>query len=111
MATAVSGGSVFDRRIAALKDILALSRDFVLVALFLLLLAAPAFIGDRLSSAGFEEGSVMGFKWKKKAERLGDTSRQLEQALLDAQRQLASQADVIKRNQALINELSISAGD
>ncbi|HEX9946502.1 MAG TPA: hypothetical protein VGA98_03085 [Allosphingosinicella sp.] len=44
----------------------ALVRDFTIGLLLVLLFLAPAFINDRLTAAGFEEGSFLSLKWKKK---------------------------------------------
>ncbi|MBU1331155.1 MAG: hypothetical protein KJ884_15805 [Gammaproteobacteria bacterium] len=48
------------------KDIVALLRDTSLLALLILLLAFPMTFNDLLVSAGFEEGSIVGFKWRAK---------------------------------------------
>jgi hypothetical protein len=48
------------------KDLVALLRDLALFVLALLLLVFPSTFNNVLSSAGFEEGSFVGFKWKPK---------------------------------------------
>src|SRR5882672_11069268 len=48
------------------KDLVALLRDLALFVLALLLIAFPSTFNNVLSSAGFEEGSFVGFKWKPK---------------------------------------------
>jgi hypothetical protein len=48
------------------KDSIALLRDLALSVLVVLLLAFPTTFNNVLSSAGFEEGSFVGFKWKPK---------------------------------------------
>jgi hypothetical protein len=57
-------------RLAAAIDLgkngLALLRDFMLFLLILLLLLFPTRLNDILTRAGFEEGSIVGLKWKAK---------------------------------------------
>jgi hypothetical protein len=48
------------------KDSVSLLRDLLLFLLALLLLAFPATFNSVLTSAGFEEGSFVGLKWKSK---------------------------------------------
>ena len=48
------------------KDLFALLRDIALAVLAVLLLAFPTTFNDRLTQAGFEEGSFAGLKWKAK---------------------------------------------
>jgi hypothetical protein len=48
------------------KDLVALLRDLAQFVLALLLLLFPTTFNSVLSSAGFEEGSFVGFKWKPK---------------------------------------------
>lgn len=52
--------------IALGKDLVALLRDAALFILALLLIAFPGQLNTILERAGFEEGSVVGFKWKSK---------------------------------------------
>ena len=47
------------------KDLFSLLRDGSLFLLALLLLFFPARLNSVLVSAGFEEGSIVGFKWGK----------------------------------------------
>jgi predicted nuclease with TOPRIM domain len=48
------------------KDLVALFRDAALLMLAVLLIALPETLNSMLVRAGFEEGSVVGFKWKSK---------------------------------------------
>lgn len=59
------------------KDLVALLRDATLFVLAMLLLVFPAQFNSILVDAGFEEGSVVGFKWKSK---LIDSNQALEEA-------------------------------
>lgn len=97
--------------IAIGKDLLGLLRDLMLVVLFLMLVLAPAFVGSRLEEAGFVKGSMMGFDWQARSKILGKTSRELEQALEEARRQLKLQADTIAANQKVISQLALRAGN
>src|SRR6478609_3690912 len=64
------------------KDLVALLRDLSLVVIFLLLLICPEGFNGILTNAGFEEGSILNFKWKNSALKsnaeLQETSSQLE---------------------------------
>ena len=51
---------------AVAKDIVALLRDGTIFLLAVLLLAFPSKLNSVLVDAGFEEGSIVGFKWKSK---------------------------------------------
>ena len=51
--------------VALAKDVFALLRDSSLFAVALLLLVFPATFNSILTSAGFEEGSFAGLKWKR----------------------------------------------
>lgn len=59
------------------KDLVAVLRDGSLFLLALLLIVFPTHFNTILVNAGFEEGSVVGFKWKSK---LRDSNEALEQA-------------------------------
>jgi hypothetical protein len=63
--------------VALAKDIFALLRDSSLFAVAFLLLAFPATFNAILTSAGFEEGSFAGLKWKR---QLFDTDTSLRTA-------------------------------
>lgn len=80
----VKTGMTVSSRVGLAKDMLSLLRDGVLVLLFLLLLLTPGFVGDRLASAGFEEGEFVGFKWKKQAKVFGKSVQDLDAELKDA---------------------------
>ena len=50
--------------VAMFKDLFALLRDLFIFALGVLLVVFPAKLNDALVKAGFEEGSIVGLKWK-----------------------------------------------
>ena len=54
------------RSVALGKDLVSLLRDFAIFVLALLLLVFPGQFNSILVNAGFEEGSLVGFKWKSK---------------------------------------------
>jgi len=59
------------------KDFVSLLRDGALLFLAVLLVVFPGRLNSILVDAGFEEGSIVGFKWKSK---LIDSNRALEEA-------------------------------
>lgn len=78
------------------KDLLALVRDTLLLALALLLLLFPKAFNQLLVNAGFEEGSLVGFTWKAKLV-------ESDQALKEAQ---AALTDLTAQNEKLTAELA-----
>jgi hypothetical protein len=78
------------------KDVVSLLRDTFLLVLVVLLLAFPTTFNDLLVNAGFEEGSIVGFKWKAK---LVDS----DQALKEAQ---ANITDLTTQNETLSKALA-----
>lgn len=78
------------------KDLVALVRDTFLLALVVLLLAFPTTFNSLLVSAGFEEGSIVGFKWKAKLV-------ESDQALKEAQ---ANITDLTTQNEKLSKALA-----
>ena len=105
-ATRTAGGPAW---IGTGRDLLALLRDGALVLIFLMLLLIPGVIGERLSSAGFEEGSLMGFKWKNKAQDYGAEAIKLKQALEAANRQVIAQTAQLKSTSAELARLQANA--
>ena len=67
-----------------LKNLVAALRDAVIFLLFVLLLATPETIKQRLERAGFHEGEIAGFKWqaqlKNAAAETKSAGAQVEQA-------------------------------
>lgn len=89
-----------ERFVGVGKDLVVLLRDATLLFLAGLLLLFPSKFNDLLVSAGFEEGSLVGFKWKANL-------IQSDGALKDAQTiisELKSQLE--KANQALNDALA-----
>jgi hypothetical protein len=106
MATAPAANRVtVASRIALAKDMLSLLRDGTLVLLFLLLILIPSFIGERLVSAGFEEGEFVGFKWKKQANAFGKSALELDAELKGAKDTVTRLTAQLRENEAELSRL------
>lgn len=77
------------------KDAVALLRDGSLVLLAMLLLAFPGTLNDILLRAGFEEGSVVGFKWKAKFVQSDDSLKSAQTTIASLQEQLKKSNDAL----------------
>lgn len=84
-----------ERSLAVGKDLFALLRDGSLFLLALLLLAFPRFLNDVLTSAGFEEGSVVGFKWKARLVETDDALKTAKATIDSLQAQLKQANDAL----------------
>jgi hypothetical protein len=78
------------------KDLVSLLRDLAIFVLALLLIAFPIQFNSILVHAGFEEGSLVGFKWK-------STLVESDKALKDAQ---ATISDLQAKNDELVKALA-----
>ena len=85
-----------------IKLAIAILRDLIIAGLFILLLAFPAFVNDRLVNAGFEEGSLVGLKWKRRAVA---TDTQLKEATL----QISTLRTRLDATQKALNDLERQA--
>ena len=72
-------------RVALLKDLFALLRDLSIFVLGLLLLVFPSTLNKALTDAGFEEGSIVGLKWKRGFVETNDKLKVAEEALAKLQ--------------------------
>ncbi|WP_417067956.1 hypothetical protein [Niveibacterium terrae] len=98
--------SRIERNIAIGKDLISLLRDSSLFGLALLLLFFPKTLNTVLTSAGFDEGSIVGFKWKA---RLVETDDALKSAKTTIE---TLQAQLIQANDALANvAAAVPSGD
>jgi hypothetical protein len=89
------------------KDLVALLRDSALFILALLLLFFPAAFNTILTKAGFEEGSLVGFKWKAK---LIDADAALKEArviIADLKSQLEKTSLALSEAQRSPNDPSV----
>lgn len=87
--------STSPRYVAMAKDCLAVAREALLVAGFLMLLLLPERFNGLLERAGFTKGSLLGFEWEKtlkastdQAKGAGDAISQVEARLKDFVAQL-----------------------
>lgn len=90
--------------IGAGKDLVSLLRDLALFLLAALLLLFPAKFNALLTNAGFEEGSLVGFKWKAK---LVDSDAALKEAratITDLQTQLDKASQALNEAQIKLND-------
>ncbi len=87
-------GQRFGGWVTFLKNFVALLRDVTVLAIVLLLLLFPTQLNQILTNAGFEEGGIVGFKWKRSVAELSDKLRVAEEALttLRAQNESLSKA-------------------
>lgn len=92
-----SAPSLFSGLVSTGKDLTALLRDFVLIIVFIALLLFPQTFNDIMIKAGFEEGSIVGMKWKK-----GITKSDL--ALKEAQATISAQAKQLDSTSKLLAE-------
>ncbi|MHA6823050.1 hypothetical protein ACQUKI_16145 [Ralstonia pseudosolanacearum] len=82
--------------IAVGKDLVALLRDACLFLLVVLLIVFPKTFNSVLEQAGFEEGGIVGFKWKS---QLVDSDTALKAAK-------GALADLQKKNDAAVRALA-----
>jgi hypothetical protein len=89
------------------KDLVALFRDSSLFVVALLLFFFPAKLNTVLTEAGFEEGSLIGLKWKAK---LVDSDAALKEAratIIDLKTQLDKTSQALVDAQAKLNDPSL----
>ena len=89
--------STTPRYVAIAKDLLAVARESLLVAGFLMLLLLPERFNGLLERAGFTKGSLLGFEWQKvikestdQAKGAGDAISQVEGRLKEFDDRLRS---------------------
>jgi hypothetical protein len=93
--------------IALGKDLVALLRDFALFVLALLLLVFPTTFNSVLTNAGFEEGSLVGFKWKSKLVESDAALKEARATITDLKAQLDKTSQALADTQAKLNDPSI----
>jgi len=96
--------SLIDTWLSRGKDLVALLRDGALILLALLLIAFPSSLNDILVRAGFEEGSIVGFKWKA---RLVES----DEALKTAQETISSLQEQLKKTTEALAQATATSGD
>jgi hypothetical protein len=83
-----------------------LVRDLSIGLLLLLLLAWPEAINNRLTAAGFEEGSFMSLKWKKKVVQDDAALKEAQAIILRQQEQLNGQRKALDALQKKLPEVA-----
>lgn len=99
---AVAGKGRLERAIAVGKDMFALLRDGSFFLLAILLLFFPMKLNDVLTSAGFEEGSIVGFKWKARLLETDDALQAANATIESLQAQLKQANDTLAAAKAAV---------
>ncbi len=99
----------FQARVTVAKDITATVRDAAFLLLGLLLIAFPSKLNGILVSAGFEEGSIAGMKWKSKLQSSDEALKVATSKIVELQRQLASNQRILKIAQPGIDDPKLAA--
>lgn len=99
--TATERGKL-EHAIAIGKDIFALLRDSSLFLLAMLLVFFPTKLNDVLTSAGFEEGSIVGFKWKARLVETDDALKAAYVSIESLQAQLKQANDTLAAANAAV---------
>ena len=102
MANDTPASGALERAISIGKDLFALLRDFSLFLLAALLLMFPARLNDILMRAGFEEGSVVGFKWKSGLVESDEALKTAKATIDDLQRQLKQANEALAAAKAAV---------
>lgn len=89
------------------KDLVALLRDSALFVLALLLLVFPKVFNTMLVNAGFEEGSVVGFKWKSKLVQSDTALKDAQTTITDLKAQLDKMSQALVDAQAKLGDPSL----
>ncbi|MCI0390047.1 MAG: hypothetical protein MOB07_14955 [Acidobacteria bacterium] len=89
------------------KDIVALLRDSALFILALLLLVFPSKFNTILVSAGFEEGSIVGFKWKSGLVQSDNALKEAQATITDLRAQLDKMSKTLAEAQPQLSDTSL----
>lgn len=96
-------------RVAVAKDVTATARDASLLLLGLLLIVFPSTFNRILVSAGFEEGSIAGMKWKSKLQNSDEALKVATGKIAELQRQLIANQELLKQAQSRIQNPELAA--
>lgn len=96
--------SGLESAISTAKDLFALLRDVALGALAALLLLFPTTFNDRLTKAGFEEGSFAGLKWRAKLVESDAGLKEARTQINDLSEQLKLTSDKLKEAETKFND-------
>jgi hypothetical protein len=101
--------TILQERVAVVKDITATARDAALLVLGLLLIVFPSTFNAILVSAGFEEGSIAGMKWKSKLQSSDQALKVAASKIAELQNQLMSNQELLKKAQPGITDPEMAA--
>jgi hypothetical protein len=96
-------------RVTVAKDITATARDAALLLLGVLLIVFPSTFNGILVSAGFEEGSIAGMKWKSKLQSADQALKVTTSKIAELQAQLMSNQKLLKKAQPGITDPDLAA--
>lgn len=86
------------------KDLVSLLRDLALFLLAALLLLFPSKLNTLLTSAGFEEGSLVGFKWKAKLVDSDSALKEARATITDLKTQLDKTSQALGEAETRLND-------
>ncbi|MDD2725387.1 MAG: hypothetical protein PHH59_15380 [Methylovulum sp.] len=89
------------------KEISSLFKELILLSLFIMLLIWPENFNSLLTRAGFEEGSVVGFKWKKQLDNTNNDLNGAKQIIEDLKLRINAANDVLKKVHASTNDAEL----
>ncbi len=90
--------------LSAWKDVVSLLRDTLLLCLGVLLIIFPTTFNNILVGAGFEEGSVVGFKWKSRLVEADQALKDARASITDLTIQNEKLSEALIKAQAMIND-------
>ncbi len=93
-----------DRLLARGKDLVALLRDASILILATLLLLFPQNFNDLLTRARFEEGSIVGFKWKAKLLQSDDALKNAQTTIDNLQEQLQKTTELLNSTKSTVSD-------
>jgi hypothetical protein len=97
----------FSRFVIIGKDLAALLRDFVLLIVFLALVLCPETVNDIIIRAGFEEGSIIGMKWKKGITKSDIALKEAQGSIGVMRKQLDSVSKVLNEAKKLTDNIDL----
>ncbi len=97
------------RLLALGKDLMSTARDASIFVLGLLLIAFPATFNRILVDAGFEEGNIVGLKWKANLSRSDQALNDVRARITDLERQLTNNQKILREAQARLQDTALGA--
>lgn len=107
--TTAPADDAFSRFLSKGKDLVALLRDGALLLLATMLIAFPQKLNDVLTNAGFEEGSIVGFKWKAKLLQSDDALKNAQATIDNLQEQLKKSNEALNAAKGLVNDQALQS--